>query len=115
MKKLFLTLIINCICLITISKLFSGVIISDNDALFTLTLIFAVLNITIKPVLQFLSLPLSIITLGLFAILINSLVLGLAFDIVANASIDGYMTAFFASIVVSVVNSSFHRVFSSKS
>ncbi len=114
MKKICLSLIINGLCLITIAKLFAGVQIDGTDAFLQLTLIFGILNITLKPFLQLFSLPFTIITLGLFALVINTLVLGVAFDIVGNASIDGFATAFIASIVVSVVNSSFHSVFKTK-
>lgn len=72
-------------------------------------LILSLINISIKPILQILSLPISVITLGIFYIIVNTLLLYLAAWL-ANGLfgigfwIDGFGSAFLASIVISIVS-----------
>ncbi len=72
-------------------------------------LILSLINISIKPLLQLLSLPVTVITLGLFYLVVNTLLLYLAAWL-ANSLfgvgifIEGFFSAFLASIVISVVS-----------
>ena len=72
-------------------------------------LFLALLNASIKPVLNVLGLPLSIITLGLFSLVINAFVLELASYLSRNMThagilIDGFGAAFLGAIVISIVS-----------
>lgn len=71
-------------------------------------LVLALVNMSIKPILKLLSLPVTIITLGLFSLVINALMLELAsalsvgmFD--AGISVAGFGAAFFGAIIISIV------------
>lgn len=71
-------------------------------------LVLALINMTIKPVMQVLSLPLTFLTLGIFALVVNALMLELASWFARNVFhagilIDGFGAAFFGAIIVSVV------------
>lgn len=73
-------------------------------------LVLALVNIIVKPILQFLGTPISCLTLGLFYLVINTLLLYLAAWIAngvfgAGFHIDNFGAAFIASIVISVVSS----------
>lgn len=75
--------------------------------LFT-ALFLAIVNASIKPVLKIIGLPFTILSLGLFALVINALMLELASFLSRNIThagivIDGFGAAFFGSIVVSIV------------
>jgi FAD/FMN-containing dehydrogenase len=61
------------------------------------------LNAFLKPVLFLLTLPLQIITLGLFTLVINALLLKLADVLVASLTVDGFWPAFFGGLVISIV------------
>ena len=71
--------------------------------------ILGLLNTYVKPILFLLSLPFTIITLGLFLVVLNALMLGLA-DLVANISsdirfdVDGIWAAIFGALIISFVN-----------
>lgn len=71
--------------------------------------ILGLLNTYVKPVLFLLSLPVTIITLGLFLIVLNAIMLGLA-DWVANISddirfdVEGFWAALFGAVIISLVN-----------
>ncbi len=105
MKRIILTLAVNAISLWVINYLFSGVHIESGEALLVLTIALSLLNITIKPLLKIFTFPVTILTFGLFALIINGLVLQLAFSFVSGASIDSFTTTVLAAIVLSIVNS----------
>ena len=58
----------------------------------------------IKPVLTILTLPITIITLGLFSLVINALLVLLAALIVPGFSVDGFWSAFFFALVLAIIN-----------
>ena len=73
-----------------------------------IALIFTVVNAFIKPVVQLLSLPLLILTLGLFTLVINALMLMLTAWISSGTSygltVDGFWTAVWGALIISIVN-----------
>jgi putative membrane protein len=90
--------------------LFSGVSI-DGWGLLIGAAVLAVANTIIKPILTLLTLPLVIITLGLFLFVINVAMLALAEWIAPGFSIDGFWTYVGATIVVWLVNYVLHGLF----
>ena len=104
-------LILNGLSLWVIDLIFSGVVISDAKSLIALTLILALCNALIKQILQLFSFPLTLMTLGLFSLVINGCVLMMAFNIVAGAYISSLGTAVIASIVLGFVNSTLTDMF----
>lgn len=80
----------------------------DWTSVLWLALIFGLLNALVRPLLKFLTCPLIILTLGLFTIVINTVMLlltsriGQAFGI--GLSVDGFWTAVLGSLVISVVS-----------
>lgn len=78
-------------------------------AIAVFALVFSLVNIVIKPILQVLSLPITILTLGIFYLIINTLMLYLASWLAGNLFgmglyIDSFGSAFVASIVISIVS-----------
>lgn len=105
LKRIVLTLAVNTISFWIINYLFSGVRIDSGESLMLLALCLSLFNITIKPLLHILSFPVTILTFGLFSIVINAVVLSLAFSMVPSASIDSFTTTILAALVLSIVNS----------
>ena len=68
-----------------------------------IALIFAAVNLLVKPVLKLLSFPLLLLTLGLFLIVINAAMLGLTALLTERLSIDGVGPAVIASLIISAV------------
>ena len=68
-----------------------------------IALIFALVNVLVKPVLKLLSFPLLLLTLGLFLIAINAAMLGLTALLTDRLSLDGIGPAVIASLVISAV------------
>jgi putative membrane protein len=103
--------IANILSLAVADWIFSGV---DIDGIWPLVIGGAVLGIAntiVKPILTILTLPLVIITLGLFLFVINVAMLALAEWIAPDFSIDGFWTYVGATIVVWFVNFVLHAVF----
>ena len=102
----FLTrLLITTVAAILASYLLSGVHINSIGTAFILALVLAFLNNVIKPVLILFTLPITIVTLGLFLIVINVLIIKWAADLVPGFRVDGWWTAFLFSLLLSIVTS----------
>lgn len=66
--------------------------------------VLAVINHTIKPLFMLISIPINLVTLGLFSFVINGLMVLLADKLIASFSIPSLLMAIYFSIVLSVVN-----------
>ena len=110
MRKISLFIIINAISLYIVSNLVDSMYIGSLKSLLILTIIFGLLNSTVKPILKLLSFPITFLTLGLFSLVINGFVLKLAFMLVSNVYLYGFFSAIIASILLSIVNSVLYSI-----
>ena len=84
-----------------------------GDALIA-TIIIALVNVTIGPVLKLLAFPLTLITLGLFLLIVNAFLLKLASLFTPGFAVRGFLAAFLGSIVLTILTTILRRlVFSS--
>ena len=74
---------------------------------FILAAVIILINLLIKPILVFLTFPITIITLGLFLLVINAAVILLSDRIIPGFQVDGFWWALLFSIVLSIINSLF--------
>jgi putative membrane protein len=95
---------VNIVALIVIDWLFDGVVIDGWGPLLIGAAVLGLGNAILKPILAFLTLPLILITLGLFYFVLNIAMLALAEWIAPDFSIDGFWTYVGATIVVWFVN-----------
>ena len=72
--------------------------------IFLVALVWSAISLTIKPILHLLTLPITIVTFGLFALIINALLFWLVAAIVPGFLINGFLPAFVGSIVLSILN-----------
>lgn len=81
-----------------------GVHISDDiKTVVVVALVLALLNTFLKPILVLLTIPITIITLGLFLLVINILIVMLADYLIGGFNVDGWLNALLFSLIVSVV------------
>jgi putative membrane protein len=85
--------------------LLPGVRVEDFLSAFLVAISLAVLNAIVKPILIILTIPVTIISLGLFLFVINAFIIYLADNMVAGFEVDGFWWAIFFSIVLSLVTS----------
>lgn len=86
------------------SRLFAGVRFADTSALLVSALVLGMVNSVLRPVLILFTLPLSILSLGLFVLVINAGLLLLVSALVRGFYLSGFWTAFFASLWISFMN-----------
>ena len=73
-------------------------------SLFLIALVFGLVNALVRPFLTILTCPFIILTLGLFTLVINALMLGLTAWLVPSLSVDGFIPALIGSLIISVVS-----------
>lgn len=112
MKKASSFIVVNAISIYLVSLLMDSMYIGSFKSLLILTLIFGILNLTVKPIIKFFSLPITFLTLGLFSLVINGAVLKLAFSIVSGVHLSGFTSAIIASILLSIANMILYSVLS---
>jgi putative membrane protein len=86
------------------TQVLSGVHISSFNVLVLSALVLGLVNALVRPVITILTLPLTIITLGLFYLVVNGLAFGLAAALVPGFSVDGFGSAVLGALVVSIVS-----------
>ncbi len=106
MKKFFKMIVVNVFSLWIIDLLFRDIHFANITTMIVTAMILGLLNSTLKPFLKVIALPLSILTLGLFSLLINGLVFSLALHI-GGGYVFSVGSAILASIVLSITNSVF--------
>lgn len=81
-----------------------GVVVREGvESYLVIALIFAAVNLLVKPLLKLLSFPLLLLTLGLFLIVINAAMFGLTALLTDRLSVDGFGPAVIAALIISAV------------
>ena len=106
--------IVNALSLYILDILFEGITFSQNKDIIITALLLMVVNAIIKPILKLLSLPLTIITFGLFSFIVNAIVLEITFNLASGASINSFGTALIASIILAIINPAISNFFDKK-
>jgi putative membrane protein len=84
------------------SYIFSGLRFADGGSLLIAALVLGFANAVVKPLLILFTLPLTVLTMGLFLLVVNALVLMLVSALVSGFTISSFWTALFASIFISL-------------
>lgn len=103
--KTLIHFIVSALAILISAYLLPGVYVDGIFAAFILAVILGVINTFIRPVLVVLTMPLSIVTLGLFVLVINALLIMLASYIVPGFAVSGFWYAFLFGIVLAMVSS----------
>ena len=93
---------VNTLSLWVADDLFDGMSLQTAQALFIAGLLLGIVNTFLKPLLIILTLPLSVVTLGLFVLVINALMLLLVAGLVPGFYVAGFWSGFFVALFVSV-------------
>jgi putative membrane protein len=110
MKSFLGSWIINAISLWLLDFLMDSVAFPSASSVLMAGLAMAVLNVTIKPLLKILSLPVTILTLGLFALVIDGTILRIALKI-SGAVMPSFGMLMLASILLAIINSFVQKLF----
>ena len=97
-------LVVNAIALIVVAKIVPGIGVTGIGGAIIAALILGVVNAILRPILIILSLPLEIITLGLFTLVINALLFWLVGALNVGLVVTGFWPAFWGAIVMAIVS-----------
>jgi putative membrane protein len=96
--------IVTTVSLLIITRLPLGITVRDMGTAFVAALVLGLLNALLGPILRFLAFPITILTLGLFAIVINAFLLWLTSKLVDGFRLDGALSAIIGAIVLGILN-----------
>ncbi|PJJ09518.1 putative membrane protein [Flavobacterium sp. 1] len=103
--NLILRIIITAGLVFVIAHFLPGVHVAGPFTAMVVAVVLGLLNIFIKPIMVLLTLPFTIVTLGLFLLVINALVIVLCTKIVGGFTVDTFWVAMFFSIILSISQS----------
>lgn len=98
-------LLITAVVAYGLSTILSGVQIADLTTAFLFAIVLAVLNAIVKPLLVLLTLPITIVTLGLWLFIINAIIILIADKFIKGIQIDGILWALLFSLLLSILSS----------
>ena len=102
--KIILRILITAFALILVANFVPGIEVANFYVALIAALILGVLNTLVRPVLLILTLPITIVTLGLFIFIINAGLFLFAASFLEGFSVDGWVAAIIGSILVSIVS-----------
>jgi len=101
---LFVRWLLNAVALVVAAYLLDGIQIGSFGTALVAALVLGIVNAIIRPVFLLLTLPLNLLTLGLFTFVINGIMLMLAASLVGGFHIDGFFAALIGSVILSVTS-----------
>lgn len=105
MTGLLLRWILNTVALYAIALLVPGIDYTGSfPMLFIASMVLGLLNAIVRPILVILTLPITILTLGLFLLVLNAAMFGLTAWLIPDLHIDGFIPAFIGALILSIVS-----------
>lgn len=104
MSGLFLRWLILTVAIMVAAYVFDGIHVNGFGSALFAALILGILNAFFRPILFILTLPITVLTLGLFTFVINALLLMMTSGIIGGLVVDGFGSALFGSLVISLVS-----------
>ncbi|NBS41716.1 phage holin family protein [bacterium] len=102
--KLILRWLLNAIALVVVANVVPGFGVDTFYTALIAALVLGLVNALIRPILLILTLPINIMTLGLFTFVLNALMIWFASTIVKGFTVEGFVPAFLAGIILWVVS-----------
>jgi len=104
MNGIFLRWLILTVAIIVTSYLLGGIQVGGFFPAFFAAAILGILNAFFRPLLLLLTLPLNILTLGLFTFVINAIMLMMASGVISGFEVHGFWSAVFGSLLISIIS-----------
>jgi putative membrane protein len=103
--RILIRLVINAIALWAAASLLSGITLSDNlVTVLIVAAIFGIINALVRPIVTFLTFPITLVTLGLFILVINAAMLQLTDALTSGLQVTGFWTSVAGGFIISVVS-----------
>lgn len=101
---LLIKILISALSVFIAAQVLPGVAVDNFVTAILVSLVLGLMNAVVKPVLVILTLPITIITLGLFTFVLNALLILLTSWLVSGFKVDGFIYALLFSLVLSIIN-----------
>lgn len=108
--KLLLRLLVTAALVLLIANFLTGVHVASFTTAIIVAVVLGLLNLFIKPILVILTLPVTVITLGLFLLVINAIIILLCTNIVGGFAVDSLWTALLFSVILSILQSIAYKI-----
>lgn len=109
--NIIIRLLITAAVAFLLTKLLGGVQFDGFSGAIIFAIVLGILNLFVRPILGLLGLPLTIITLGLFSLVINAVIILIADSFIDSMTVDGFSSAFIFSILLSICTSLANSMF----
>jgi putative membrane protein len=103
--KTITRILVTSVLVILLSYFMHNVHINNVFAAIKVAVVLALLNTFLKPILVFFTIPITILTLGLFLLVVNAMIIMLCDHFLDDFTVDNFWTAFFFSIILSISQS----------
>ncbi len=103
--NLIIRLLITAGIVVLLAYLLPGVTVTGFGAAIIVAIVLALLNAILKPILVVLTIPITVITLGLFLLVINALIILIADEFISGFGVSGFWIALLFSILLSICQS----------
>ncbi|CAB3639614.1 Membrane protein of uncharacterised function [Achromobacter spanius] len=104
MVALILVWILNAVALLAVAYLLPGIVVASFGSALIAALVLGLVNMLVKPVLVLLTLPITIVTLGLFLIVINALLFWFVGSVLKGFQVNGFWWAVGGAILYSIIS-----------
>jgi putative membrane protein len=104
MVEFIVHILLTAALIMLVAKLVSGVEVSSWGSAIIAALVLGLVNAIVKPVMVFLTFPITILTLGLFLLVVNALMLWLVAAMVPGMKIKGFVPAFLGALLLTFLN-----------
>lgn len=104
MMSLLIIWILNAVALLVVAYILPGITVASFGSALIAALVLGLLNALVKPVLLVLTLPITIVTLGLFLFVLNALVFWLAGSLIKGFVVQGFWWAMLGALIYSVIS-----------
>ncbi|MBK5209665.1 MAG: phage holin family protein [Flavobacteriaceae bacterium] len=103
--NLILKILLSAVAVLVIARFLPGVSIENYTSAIIVAVVLGILRVTVKPILIILTLPVTILTLGLFLLVINALIIMLADNLIDGFYVSGFWIALIFSLILSIFQS----------
>lgn len=102
--RILLKIIVGAIAVFIASQWVTGIEVESWKAAFLASIVLGIINLVVRPVIKVLTLPITLLTLGLFSFVINTLLFWMASFFVEGFEVEGFIAAFLGALIMTVAN-----------
>lgn len=103
--------VVSAAAFLVLPYMIAGISVKSVGTALVLALLWGIVNVTIKPILLVLTLPINLLTFGIFTFIINGFLLWLLGGLIKGFEVHGFLAAVLGALVLSVVSSIMHWVY----